>query len=168
MAMVGGTALALVLISFIVLIALQDIKLGAISLVSNVLPLIIGFGIWGIVVGEIGLASSVVAAMTFGIVVDDTIHLLLRFKRERQRGKATLEAMANAYVDVGRAVIITSVALAGGFLLLTFSGFEINSSLGKFITIIVLTALVLVLSLVPSLVLVTHRNSDNVSTGAGN
>jgi len=159
-AMIGGTVLALVLISFIVLIALQDIRLGAISLVSNVLPLLVGFGIWGYTVGQIGLASSVVAAMTFGIVVDDTIHLLLRFKKARSGGNSAEAAMKIAYVDVGRAVVITSLALTGGFLLLTFSGFEINSSLGLFISIIVICALVIVLTLVPALVLLAFGRDD--------
>lgn len=156
-AMIGGTVLALVLISFIVLIALQDIRLGAISLVSNVLPLLVGFGIWGYAVGQIGLASSVVAAMTFGIVVDDTIHLLLRFKKARASGHGPEAAMKIAFVDVGRAVVITSLALTGGFMLLTFSGFEINASLGLFISIIVVCALISVLTLVPSLVLLAFR-----------
>jgi predicted RND superfamily exporter protein len=159
-AMIGGTVLALVLISFIVLIALQDIRLGVISLISNVLPLVVGFGIWGYTVGQIGLASSVVAAMTFGIVVDDTIHLLLRFKKARAGGHGAEAAMRLAFVDVGRAVVITSLALTGGFMLLTFSGFEINASLGLFISIIVVCALVIVLTLVPSLVLLAFRGSD--------
>jgi predicted RND superfamily exporter protein len=156
-AMIGGTVLALVLISFIVLVALQDVRLGAISLISNVLPLLVGFGLWGFIVGEIGLASSVVAAMTFGIVVDDTIHLLLRFKRARMAGHQPEAAMRLAFVDVGRAIMITSLALIGGFLLLTFSGFEINASLGLFISIIVLCALVIVLTLVPALVLMMFK-----------
>jgi len=159
-AMIGGTVLALVLISFIVLVALQDIRLGAISLVSNVLPLLVGFGIWGYTVGQIGLASSVVAAMTFGIVVDDTIHLLLRFKKARAGGHGAGAAMKIAFVDVGRAVVITSLALTGGFMLLTFSGFEINASLGLFISIIVICALVIVLTLVPSLVLLAFGQDD--------
>ncbi len=156
--MIGGTVLALVFISLIVLVALQDIRLGAISLVANVIPLIVGFGLWGYFVGEIGLASSVVVAMTFGIVVDDTIHLLIRFKNERALGVDTYSAMKSAYVNVGRAVVITSVALGSGFLLLMASGFEINSSLGLFTTIIVMSALVIVLTLVPALVLVTSKN----------
>lgn len=159
-AMIGGTVLALVLISFIVLVALQDVRLGAISLVSNILPLLAGFGIWGYAVGEIGLASSVVAAMTFGIVVDDTIHLLLRFKRARGLGHQPEAAMRLAFVDVGRAVVITSLALSGGFMLLTFSGFEINSSLGLFITIIVVCALLIVLTLVPALVLLAFKPDE--------
>jgi len=159
-AMIGGTVLALVLISFIVLIALQDVRLGAISLVSNVLPLLAGFGIWGYTVGYVGIPSSVVAAMTFGIVVDDTIHLLLRFKRARAGGHSTEAALRIAFVDVGRAVVITSLALTGGFMLLTFSGFEINASIGLFISIIVVCALIIVLTLVPSLVLLAFGGVD--------
>ena len=151
--MIGGTIIALIMISVIILVSLRDYRLGLVSLIANLLPVIAGFGIWGFVVGEIGLASSVVAAMTFGIVVDDTIHLLLRYKKERSEGSAVSTAMKRAYVNVGRAMTITSLALATGFMLLLMSGFEINSSLGLFTTIIVLCALVIDLTLVPALVL---------------
>jgi len=155
--MIIGTALALVMISAIVLIALRDLRLGAVSLVANLLPPAVGFGVWGFTVGEIGLASSVVAAMTFGIVVDDTIHLLLRFKKEKALGLSDEEAMSKAYVSVGRAMVITSLALAGGFGLLMVSGFEINSSLGLFTSIIVVAALIVDLTLVPALILAIRR-----------
>lgn len=156
--MIGGTTLALVMISIIVLITLRDFRMGIVSLIANLLPPIVGFGIWGYTVGEIGLASSVVAAMTFGIVVDDTIHFLLRFKKEIQRGASEHEAVRIAYVSVGRAMIITSLALAGGFLLLMISGFEINASLGLFTSIIVMAALIMDLTLVPAMLLAMRRN----------
>ncbi len=156
--MVFGTGLALLLISAIVLIALRDMRLGFISLIGNFLPPAVGFGIWGFAVGEIGLASSVVAAMTFGIVVDDIIHLLLRFQKEKANGTSDDEAMKKAYVSVGRAMVITSLALAGGFALLMVSGFEVNSSLGLFTSIIVVTALIIDLTLVPAMVLSFRRN----------
>lgn len=151
--MIGGTIIALIMISFIVLVSLRDYRLGLVSLIANLLPVVAGFGIWGYAVGEIGLASSVVAAMTFGIVVDDTIHLLLRYKKERSEGSAVSTAMKRAYTSVGRAMTITSLALATGFMLLVMSGFEINSSLGLFTTIIVICALVVDLTLVPAMVL---------------
>ncbi len=156
--MIGGTTLALVLISIIVLITLRDFRMGVVSLIANLLPPIIGFGIWGYTVGEIGLASSVVAAMTFGIVVDDTIHFLLRFKKEIQRGATERDAVRIAYISVGRAMIITSLALTGGFLLLMVSGFEINASLGLFTSIIVMAALVMDLTLVPAMLLAMRRS----------
>ena len=155
--MIIGTGLALMMISVVVLIALQDVRLGIVSLVANLLPPAVGFGVWGFTVGEIGLASSVVAAMTFGIVVDDTIHLLLRFKKGRASGLSEYEAMRKAYVSVGRAMVITSLALAGGFALLMMSGFEINSSLGLFTSIIVVAALIIDLTLVPAMILATSK-----------
>jgi len=165
--MIGGTAIALTAISIVILIALADVRLGVASLIANLLPPIVGFGIWGFTVGEIGLASSVVAAMTFGIVVDDSIHFLLRYKQERRAGRRVAEAVRLAYTSVGRAMVITSAALAAGFLLLIVSGFEINSSLGLFTSLIVVSALVLDLTLLPLLLLVFDRDKARPDVKAG-
>ena len=72
-AMLLGTAVALLGISLVLLAALRSLRLGLLSIVPNFVPAIMGFGVWGLMVGQVGLALSVVVAMTIGIVVDDTV-----------------------------------------------------------------------------------------------
>nr|VFJ93702.1 MAG: MMPL family protein [Candidatus Kentron sp. LFY] len=76
-----GAVLALVLISIILIIALRSLKFGLISLIPNLLPVAMAFGVWGILVGEVNLVLSGVAVITIGIVVDDTIHFLSKYLR---------------------------------------------------------------------------------------
>ncbi|MEQ8659730.1 MAG: MMPL family transporter, partial [Gammaproteobacteria bacterium] len=71
-AMLAGTTAALVVISLIIMVALRSVRTGALSLVTNLAPIGMGFGIWALIDGKVGLALSLVASMTFGIVVDDT------------------------------------------------------------------------------------------------
>ena len=78
-AMLFGTSIALVLISFILIAALRSTKIGAISLIPNLVLAGLGFGLWGIFVGEVGLSQSIAMSMTLGIVIDDTVHFLSKY-----------------------------------------------------------------------------------------
>jgi predicted RND superfamily exporter protein len=73
-----------------------------------------GFGIWGIFVGEVGLGLSVVTSMTLGIVVDDTVHYMSKYRRARvEKGYDPEQAVRYAFTSVGRALLVTSVVLLG-------------------------------------------------------
>jgi len=83
--------------------------------------------------GEIGMALSVVASMTFGIVVDDTVHFLSKYLRaRREQGLSSEDAVKYAINTVGRALIVTSVVLVAGFLVLSTSHFGMNSKMGLY------------------------------------
>ena len=82
--MLSGTAIALVTITLVLIISLRSIKYGLITLIPNMLPALVAFGIWGLVDGEVGLALSIVTAMTLGIVDDDTVHFISNYLRARQ------------------------------------------------------------------------------------
>ncbi len=85
--MLIGTAIALIIISFIITFALRSIKLGLISMVTNIFPALVAFGLWGVFVGQIGMSLAAVASMTLGIVVDDTVHFLSKYLRAiREKG----------------------------------------------------------------------------------
>jgi len=110
--MLSGTTLALILISGILMVSLRSVKFGILSLVPNLVPAGMAFGAWALFVGQVGLAVSVVAAMTLGIVVDDTIHFLSKYLRaRRERGMNTEDAIRYAFNTVGVALFITTVIL---------------------------------------------------------
>ncbi len=140
--MLVGTSVALVLISMILVIALRSVRVGLLSMVPNLAPAAMGFGIWGLVVGEVGLSLSVVTGMTLGVVVDDTVHFLSKYLRaQREHGMNAPQAVKYAFSRVGVALLITTVVLMAGFLVLALSSFEINAGMG------LLTAMVLGLAL---------------------
>ncbi len=140
--MLIGTSVALALISMVLIIALRSIKIGLISLIPNLAPAAMGFGLWGLLVGEIGLSLSVVASMSLGIVVDDTVHFLSKYLRaRREKGLNSQEAVRYAFVTVGRALIVTSIVLVVGFLILSTSSFELNAGMGLLTAIVIAIAL---------------------------
>ncbi|WP_406827685.1 RND family transporter [Microbulbifer sp. ARAS458-1] len=155
--MLTGTALALIGISILMLLMMRSLKYGAISLLPNLAPALMAFGLWGIVVGEVGLAVSVVAAMSLGIVVDDTIHFLYRCLRYQRAGLGIEQAVPRTIRHVGRAIVSTSLILAGGFGILALSHFKVNSEMGLLTAVCILIALVLDLIVLPALLIITLR-----------
>lgn len=152
--MLFGTTLALLLISGILILALRSLKLGLISLVPNLYPVAIAFGLWGLLVGEIGLSLSVVAGMTLGIVVDDTVHFLSKYTRaRREQGLSSEDAVRYAFTTVGRALWVTTLALTGGFLVLSLSAFELNAGMGLLTAMTIAIALVVDFLLLPPMLM---------------
>lgn len=152
--MLKGSIVALLLISFIMIFALKDLKLGLLSLVPNLTPALMAFGTWGFLVGQVGLAVSVMIAMTLGIVVDDTVHFLAKYQRARNvHGMNSEDAVRYAFNTVGSAIWVTTLALVGGFGVLSFSGFQINSHMGAMTTITIIYALILDFFFLPTLLL---------------
>ena len=157
--MLKGSTLALILISMIMIIVLRDLKLGLISLIPNLVPAFMAFGVWGVVVGQVGLAVSVMIAMTLGIVVDDTVHFLSKYQRaRREHSMSSEDAVRYAFNTVGSAIWITTVALMAGFTVLTFSGFQINAHMGLMTAITIVFALILDFFFLPTLLMKLEGN----------
>ena len=152
--MLKGSVLALILISFIMIIVLHNLKLGLISLIPNLAPAFMAFGVWGFFVGQVGLAVSVMIAMTLGIVVDDTVHFLSKYQRARKEHLMSSEdAVRYAFKTVGAAIWITTISLFAGFSVLSFSGFQINSHMGSMTAITIVFALLLDFIFLPTLLI---------------
>jgi predicted RND superfamily exporter protein len=105
------------------------------------LPAGIGFGIWGIYSGEINLGLSIVLSMTLGIIVDDTVHFLSKYRHAREAGNDAEQSVRFAFANVGRALWITTLVLAAGFSILMLSPFALNSEMGMLTSIIIVVAL---------------------------
>lgn len=152
--MLVGTSLALVLISVILVFALRSVKIGLISLVPNLVPAALGFGLWALWIGEVGLSLSVVTSMTLGIVVDDTVHYLSKYLRARRElGLQAPDAVRYAFKTVGMALVTTTLILVIGFLILSTSAFELNSGMGLLTAIVISFALLADFLLLPPLLI---------------
>ncbi|HBY39260.1 MAG TPA: RND transporter, partial [Alteromonas sp.] len=162
--MLKGSLLALVLISFLLIFALKSLKLGLISLVPNLLPAGLGFGIWAMISGEINMALSVVLSMTLGIIVDDTVHYLSKYKAAREQGKTAKEANQYAFKTIGQALVVTTSVLAIGFGVLSLSSFALNSDMGLLTAIILVSALVIDLLFLPAFLLWLDKPTDTAET----
>jgi len=162
--MMGGVAFALVLISAILMLALKSFKIGVISLIPNLVPPLVAFGIWGVLVGKVGFAESVAIGMTIGIIVDDTVHFLSKYLRaRREKGFTAEEAIKYALSNVGVALMITTAVLIAGFSVLMLSTFKLNYQLGAITALTIGIALILDFFLLPALLILLDKR-DYVAT----
>lgn len=152
--MLVGTIGALIIISFLIIFALRNVKLGLLSLIPNLLPAGLALGLWGVLVSEINLAVSMVTGMALGIVVDDTIHFLSKYLRaKREHGYNTEQAIRYAFSTVGVAIVVTSIILIAGFSVLAQSAFGMNSNMAILTAMAIGAAVLADFLLLPTLLL---------------
>lgn len=161
--MLTGTITALLLISALLGFALKSLRYGLLSLIPNLLPAAVGFGLWGLLISEVGLGLSVVASMTLGIVVDDTVHFLSKYLRaRREKNLGSRDGVRYAFNSVGRALWVTTLVLVAGFLILSQSTFKVNADMGLLTGITILIALAVDFFLLPPLLILLDHNKNGV------
>ncbi|QTD57324.1 efflux RND transporter permease subunit [Parasphingorhabdus cellanae] len=165
-AMFSGTLLAVVLVGMSIMIGLRSVKFGLLSLVPNLVPPIIAFGLWGLLVGKIGMAASVIGATSLGIVVDDTIHFIAKYLQgRRENGLPPEAAIAFAFTRVGGAMATTTLIVAVGFAVLATSVFAVNSQLGLLTAITIIIALIFDFTVLPAMLLIGAKRETHIQEG---
>ena len=139
--MLVGTIAAMAIVSLLLLFIFRSVRLGLTSLIPNFIPAAMVMGMWGYVVGEVGVAASVVTAIAFGIIVDDTIHFMTKYVRARKSGLLPSESVQSAFRSVGKALMATTAVFALGFMVFGASGMATNQALGLLVGITVVVAL---------------------------
>ncbi len=153
-AMIDGNIFCLLLISAIMIFALRSLGTGLISLVPNLMPLVLGFGLWGFFIGKINMAVAFAFAVCLGIIVDDTVHFLSKYLRaKREGGMDARTAIKYTFNTVGSALLSTTIILVCGFMVLAQSSFQMNSFLGMLVALVIVSALLLDFFLLPPLLI---------------
>lgn len=150
--LINGLLMGTLLVALIMALLFKNLKLLLISLLPNVLPLLFAAGLLGYLGIPLEATISVVFAIVFGIAVDDTIHFLGRFKVGIANGLTKEEALEVTFLETGRALIITTLALFFGFLVLLFSANQPSVTIGLLVSVTLLAALILDLLLLPVLI----------------
>jgi predicted RND superfamily exporter protein len=159
--MLIGTSVALFMISMVLIVFFRSLRYGLISLLPNLLPAAAAFGIWGLFVGQVGIALSVVTGMTLGIVVDDTVHFMSKYLRaRREKGFNAEQAVHYAFNSVGIALLVTSVVLIAGFMIMAQSHFELNAGMGLLTSVVIALALAIDFMLLPPLLIKLEENGE--------
>ncbi|AUM12274.1 efflux RND transporter permease subunit [Ketobacter alkanivorans] len=152
--MLRGMAVGVIVVWGIFILAFRSFPLSLLGTVANFAPCMATLGIWALINGEVGMAVATVASVTFGIVVDATIHMItcyLRLQREENLG--VVDAVNGAFKSVGPGLIAMTLSLATGFICLAFSGFQINAWMGLMAALTIIVALLFDLLLIPSILL---------------
>ena len=147
----------LISFSFIILVvgsALRSVRYGIISVVPNIIPFIVGFGLLALVADMVTAAHQFAVLISIGLVVDATIHFLSKYKKALAMDLTPKDAIQYCFRYVGYPIIVASVCLFSGFLFLTQSMFYYNFIIGGMCALIIMIALLIDLLLLPALLLV--------------
>ncbi len=155
--MLRGNLIAVVLIAGIMILSLRSLPLGALSLIPNAIPIVLTFGVWALMVGQVGMAAATVSATSLGIIVDNTVHFMTKYLRaRRERGFDQADAIRYAFHTVGAAIAANAAILAVGFGVLAASTFRINAEMGLLTALAIVIALAVDFLLLPSLLLIGY------------
>jgi predicted RND superfamily exporter protein len=138
---IKSLSLAVIVISILMFIVFRSFSLGVVSMIPNIFPIILNFGIMGAVGIPLNTATSLIAAVAIGIAVDDTIHFLYNYRKERRGKRERREAIQNTIWIKGKAMVTTSIILASGFGVLLLSSFSPTIQFGGLTALIMLSAL---------------------------
>ncbi|MDP4869760.1 MAG: MMPL family transporter [Gammaproteobacteria bacterium] len=147
-------SLALGVISAIMVITLGSLQAGAIAMIPNVIPALLGFGLMGLLGVPLDTDTILIAPLIIGLAVDDTIHFMTHYRVELIRTKSIELALSSAINEVGQAVMFTTMVLGLGFALLSFSDYLGMAKLGFFGSLAIFVALLCDLFLIPALIIV--------------
>ena len=150
---IRGFLFAFGAIAVVLVIVFRSPRIGLIAMVPNLSPVLLTLGAMGWLGILLDYSKVGIAAVAMGIAVDDTIHLVTRYRHEFDRRGDYMEALVAALQDVGRALVITSVTLVCGFLVLTLSILDMTAMQGILLSTTVVVALIADFLLMPALIL---------------
>lgn len=160
--MLRSYTIALVSISILMVFMLGRLRMGLLSMIPNLLPIITVMGLMGWCGIALDFGTILIGSIAIGIIVDDTIHFLHNFSKYYKQDGDTVSAARRSLMTVGRAMLVTSVVLAGGFLCNMFSGLAINRYTGFLIAATIVVALITDFLLMPALLAMVYGRQKKV------
>jgi len=156
-AIVKGLFFACISVALISLIFFKSWRAAILILVVNAIPLLLLFGLMGLLNIELNISTAIIFTVALGIAVDDSIHFMARYKLEKSRGQNSGEALRMATTFTGKSIIYTTIIMVGGFGALLFSSFSAVYYLGLFICFSALIAFWYDLKVLPYLIKRWHK-----------
>ncbi len=146
-------ALATFVICVIMFLVFRSVAIAALSMLPNLFPILLNFGIMGALGIPLDTGTALIAAVALGIAVDDTVHFLSEYQRQRAQGISAPEALASVIRIKGRALVSSSLILCLGFGVTVLSRFVPVVNFGLLCAIIMITAVIGDLVLLPAVIL---------------
>ena len=153
---------AFLLISLMIVTIVGSIRLAIVCTLPNLFPALVVLGGAGLLDRPLDVASLMTASLALGIAVDDTLHFVIRWRGDVARGIQRNEALGNAIVHAGSAMLQTSVICGFSIALYAFCGFLPTVRFGILLAAMLFAALVGDLLLLPALLATPNRRSRRV------
>ena len=156
--------IALVIITFFMLILVGDIKLGLLSMFPNLLPIIMVMGLIRICGLDLDINTLFIGSIAIGLVVDDTIHFMYNFRKYYKLTGDSKKAIEETLLGTGRALLITSIVLCANFFTLLTGSLNNSKIFGLFTGLVIIFALLADFILAPALMTLATRKKKETAT----
>lgn len=147
-------AIAAVVISLLLMITLGSFQAGVMSIIPNLIPASLAFGLMGLLGVPLDTDTLMIAPLIIGIAVDDTIHFISHYRMSLAQNHNMKLALVETIKEVGQAVTFTTLILGCGFLMLTFSDYLGLAKIGTFGSLAIFVALLCDLLFFPALIMI--------------
>ncbi len=151
--MLRSLAISLFLITIVLMFTFRSIRVGLFSMIPNIWPILVIFGVVGLVGYTVNLSVAVVGMITLGIAVDDSVHFIVKYLQNVKDGYKGEDAFSQTFNQVGSPLVFTSVILIMGFGALMLSDFALNFDLGMLCSAVIALALIADFILLPAVIL---------------
>ncbi|MCP4216451.1 MAG: MMPL family transporter [bacterium] len=150
-------SIAVLFIGLLMVITFRSLKTGLMSLIPNFIPLMLGAGLMTILGKPLDIGTVIVTSICLGIAVDDTIHFLTNYYKWLGKGYDRKKAVAMVFSYTGPALLVTTLILAVGFGTFAFAMFVPNINFGILTALILTSALITDLLLLPAIVMLKMK-----------
>lgn len=150
--------IALIVITILMILLLGDLKIGLISMIPNLFPIITGMGIMLLMNIPLDMFTMLIANIAIGLAVDDTIHFMHNFRRYFEKYQDAGKAIDKTFLTAGRAMITTSIVLSIAFFTFTLSEMGNLWNFGFLTGLVIILALVADFFLAPALMTLLVKN----------
>jgi len=151
---------AFVCISIMMILLLGSVKVGLVSMIPNVLPVVMALGFMKMVGMPLDLFTMLVGAIIIGLSVDDTVHFFHNFARYRHQGSSVHESVEKTMLGTGRAMVATTIVLALGFYVYTFATLSNLINFGVLTGSAIIVALLSDILLAPALLKLLYTKDE--------
>ena len=153
-------ATAFVTVFAVIFLVFRSFRFGLLTILPNVLPVLAVLGVMGYLGISMNIATVMVASVALGVVDDDTIHFINRYRREVALGLSTDEAIEFATTHEGRASLTTAIINSAGFGVLLLSEYRPNAWFGGLLALTMMVAFLTEVFVVPAVITVLPRIFD--------
>ena len=151
---VESFAIALAVVSVMLIFALGSLQGGLIAILPNLIPAFLCFGLLGILGIPLDRDTLLIAPVVIGIAVDDTIHFMTHYRIQLIKTGSVSQSLRHTITHVGQAVMFTTIVLGLGFMLLSFSDYLGMARMGFFGSLAIVMALACDLFLLPAMIMI--------------
>ncbi len=142
---------AFVVITFMMILLVGDLKIGLISMIPNLLPIIFVMGYMGAAGYPVDINALMIGSIGMGLVVDDTMHFMHNFRKYYKKTGDPVEGVRETLLGAGRAMLITSIVLTASFFVWMMASLSSGFIFGLCTGMVIIFALLADFVLAPAL-----------------